>query len=163
MNDPIKYMVVGAVIAVSSAAISGVVVGWSVSETASTRPKSVQPSVFPATLPAEPARFKWPAQPAGSILPPGKLTLPAPASVSTNITVRPPPMAQTPISYNEFQKLQEVPEVKKAREEFMEAQKRYSETMKKAMGKPEVRDQRAEVSGKAGSSNQYSVNSGQKK
>ena len=36
------------------------------------------------------------------------------------------------MSYNQFQKLNELPDVKAARDAFMEAQKKYSETMKKA-------------------------------
>ena len=37
------------------------------------------------------------------------------------------------MGYSQFQKMQELPEVKRAREEFMEAQRRYSEAVKKAM------------------------------
>ncbi|MFZ2639760.1 MAG: hypothetical protein WA117_02145 [Verrucomicrobiia bacterium] len=52
-------------------------------------------------------------------------TPPGPANASGG---RPPTF--TPSS---FQKVQEVPEVKAAREAFMQAQKKYSEAMKKAM------------------------------
>ncbi|MFZ2639355.1 MAG: hypothetical protein WA117_00095 [Verrucomicrobiia bacterium] len=133
MNDPIKYMLVGAAIAVGSATISGVVVGWSVSQTPSARPRSVQSSTFPASLPTGPAaRLKLPAQTAASIFPPGQFTPPPThQSGSSNIIIRPATKSFPPPAA--FQKAQELPEVKAARDAFMQAQKRYSETMKKAM------------------------------
>ena len=162
MNDPIRYMLVGAVIAASSAAVGGAVVGWSVSQAASVSSRNIQPGMFPGSLPnTSVARLKVPAQTAASILPPGQFTLPQggsaqPPAISfqqpgqsitipprpggaTNVAFHPTAAAGRPaISYSQFQKVQELPEVKKAREEFMEAQKRFSETMKKAVEKTEA-------------------------
>jgi len=68
------------------------------------------------------------------------ITIP-PRPNGSNIAFRPTlPTGKTPISYSQFQKAQELPEVKAAREAFMEAQKRYSEAMKKAMGVKKTED-----------------------
>ena len=39
----------------------------------------------------------------------------------------------TPLSYDQFQKVQDVPEVKAAREVFLEAQKKFADSVKKAV------------------------------
>ena len=58
----------------------------------------------------------------------------APRSGGSNVAFRPTyPPGKMPMNYNQFQKIQEQPEVKAARDAFMEAQKTYSEAMKKAM------------------------------
>jgi len=134
MNDPIKYMLAGAAIAVGSAAITGLVIGWSVSQAALAPSKSIHSSAFSTTQPTGPVtRLKLPAQTAASILPPGQFTMPPPRQPgSSNIIIRPSSNSFPPPAA--FQKAQDLPEVKKAREEFMEAQRRYSEAMKKAMG-----------------------------
>jgi hypothetical protein len=109
----------------------------------------------------------------GQRMPPSQFRTPPPRPVAgTNSIFRAGGPGARPLVPAEFQKAQELPEVKAAKDAFMEAQKKYVSTMQAAMGgKPEargqrteIRDQRTEVSGqKAGSSNQYSVNSGQKK
>jgi hypothetical protein len=152
MNDPIKYMLIGAAIAVGSATLSGVIVGWSVSQAAPARRMSTQPSAFPSSLPTGPVtHLKLPAQAAASILPPGQITLPPAATTNlSNLVVRPSSTSFPPPAA--FQKAQELPEVKAARDAFMEAQKRYSEVVKKAMNGGKL----SAISG------QRSVGSGQK-
>ena len=74
----------------------------------------------------------------------------------TNSVFRPGGPGAWPSSPAEFQKAQELPEVKAAKEAFMEAQKKYVTAMQAAMGpKAEVKSQ------KAGSSGQRSTVSGQ--
>jgi len=85
------------------------------------------------------------------------ITIPTRPVNGSNIVFRPgSPSGKPMMTYSQFQKVQEVPEVKAAREAFMEAQKKYSETMKKAVeATAEGRSQTTVNSG------QYSVNSGQ--
>jgi len=145
MNDPMKYLVTGAAIAIVSGAVGTMGGVWLMKEMGSShRPEirsqksggSVQPSAIslqPAVASGQSSVFSGQRMVSSGQRTP-VITIP-PKPSDSNMTFRPSLlMGKTPISYNQFQKAQELPEVKAAREAFMEAQKRYSEAMKKAMG-----------------------------
>jgi len=180
MNDLVKYLVTGAAISLVCGTV-GIMGGvWLMKEMASSQRTEIRSqksggSAQPSAISFQPAvasgqssvfsgqRMVSGGQPSAvSRQRTPVITIP-PRPSGSNMVFRPTlPIGKTPITYNQFQKAQELPEVKKAREAFMEAQKRYSETMKKAMGVKktedggrgtEVRSQKSEVSGqKAGES-----------
>jgi len=90
---------------------------------------------------------------------PGVITIPPRPFGSSNIASRSNlQFAKTPLNQNQHQILHEVPEVKTAHDEFLQAQKRYVQAMKKAV--ETATEARNRVSA---SSNQVSAMSSQKK
>lgn len=160
MNDSIKQLIAGAIIA-----LVGVIAGGTMVVLMSTTIKNEEfkvknsvPSAIrfqPSVAKGQPSVFSF--QPSASG---GQRVIPSfqPSAVSgqrmPGVTI--PPRA-TLMKPGDIQKLQELPEVKKAREEFMEAQKRYSEAVKKAMGSGQPSALSFQPSAKA--SNQVSVSS----
>jgi hypothetical protein len=127
MNDSIKQLIAGAMLTLVGAIVGGAMV-MMVGTTATVKNeelkvKNSKPSAISGQLPVTSGQ--------GSVFS-GQRVIPGvqPSSVAKGQAGT----AKMPISYNQFQKVQEQPEVKKAREEFMEAQRRYSEAVKKAMG-----------------------------
>ena len=175
MNDPIKYLITGAAIAIVCGAVGTMGGVWLMKETASSqRPEirsqksggSAQPSAIsfqPAAAKGQPSAFSGQSSVFSGqrIHQNPVITIPPRPVNGSNVAFRPtPPTGKMPITYNQFQKVQELPEVKAARESFMEAQRRYSEAIKKAMGAKktedggrgtEVRSQKSEVSGQKAS------------
>lgn len=164
MNDPIKYLITGAVIAIVCGAAGTMGGVWLMKEMGSGQRSEVRGqrtdvrgqksgiSIQSPVTSGQSSVFSGQRMPQNPVI-----TIPPRASNGSNFAVRPTlPTGKMPISYSQFQKAQELPEVKAAREAFMEAQKRYSETLKKAMGAgTEVRNQKSEVSGqKTGGSGQ---------
>lgn len=140
MNDPIKYLITGAAIAVvcGAAGITGGV--WLMKEMNS-QPQASPPKLTisgkPSPITIQPANMQPPKNQSifsGQRMPQNPVITIPPRPPGSNIALHPmPPTGKMPITYNQFQKLQELPEVKAARDAFMEAQKKYSETMKKAV------------------------------
>lgn len=149
MNDTIKTLIAGAMIALVGAIAGGTLVSWTQNKEGvggKFSASSYQPSAsggssaqrMPPT--GGPNQFRPPPP-----RPPG----------GTNSIFRPGGPGAWPSSPAEFQKAQELPEVKAAKEAFMEAQRKYVGLMQSAMGvKPEdrgkgptIRGQMPEVSG----------------
>lgn len=152
MNDSIKTLIAGAVIALFGAAFGAGITSWSNHgaqnpESSAERKASVQPGQRPSFA-TSPNQFRAPPP-----RPPG----------GTNSIFRPGPGGNWPSSPAAFQKAQELPEVKAAKEAFMEAQKKYVTAMQAAMGaKTEGNGQMAVGSSqKAGGSGQPTPASGQ--
>ena len=131
MNDPIKLLVAGAVIALAGVAAGGVIVGWTLQmeSVGKSVPVSALKPLQIASTPNNPAlrsilpstnvpQVRFPTQ---SIMPAGSIN---PANG------RPQPMIPPA-----FQKVQDVPEVKAAREALAEAQKKYFTLVQAAMAK----------------------------
>ncbi len=112
MNDPIKYLITGAAIAIVCGAVGTMGGVWLTKEIGngqSTSTGMIKGSPFPITI----------QTPGGN-------------SQSVFSGPRTQPTGKSALTYSEFQKVQECPEVKAARDAFMEAQKKYSEVIKKA-------------------------------
>jgi hypothetical protein len=120
MNENIKTLIAGAVIALAGAAVGGTIVAWTVGK-AEGQELRVEGKLSAQRPPfsTSPNQFRAPPN-----RPPG----------GTNSFMRPGVTAAFPTSSAAFQKAQDLPEVKKAREEFMEAQKKYVSAMQGAMG-----------------------------
>lgn len=127
MNDPIKLLVAGASIALAGVVTGGVVVTWvAKANTANQTITALPPQHLQASGPNNSIFRPMPMTNASQVRIPSPFTAPSrPVNASG---VRPPTF--TPSA---FQKVQELPEVKAARDTFMQAQKKYSEVMKKAM------------------------------
>jgi len=133
MNDPIKYLITGAAIAIVCGAAGTMGGVWLMKEMGSGQRSTVggKPPIINLQPPGVSSQSVFSSQ---RIQQNPTITIPPRPANGSNIAFRPSPVTgKMPITYNQFQKLQEQPEVKKARDEFMEAQRRYSETMKKAM------------------------------
>jgi hypothetical protein len=119
MNDPIKYMITGAAIAIVSATAAGIIVGYIVrpspSKTLSRETIALPPALQPKPLPTA-------SNPAQRSLPPWL------QSGGTNVQRSPvlPPQA--------IASAQEFPAVQKAHEAYLEAQKKYVAALQAAMG-----------------------------
>ena len=147
MNDPIKYLITGAAIAIVCGAAGTFGGVWIMKDASGPRlqvrsqgptanvkppPISIQPASFngqPPMFNGQPSVFNGQRiqQNPGITIPPRPVN-------GSNVAFRPTsPTGKPPMTYSQFQKLQDAPEVKAAREAFMEAQKKYSDTMKKAV------------------------------
>jgi hypothetical protein len=147
MNDPIKYMIAAGTIAVLSMG-AGVVIGWKLAQQrASTQPSAV--SFQPSSVGGRPSSVvgQRPVNFSPSIFPTARGTNTRfVVSRGTNVFARsgkgqaesgkapyrpPAPAGTTPNPA--YQKVQNEPEVIKAREELVAAQKRAADVMEKAM------------------------------
>jgi hypothetical protein len=134
MNDQIKLLVAGATIGIVGAAAGGIVVAWALKADSTARvatassPQRMQMVSTPNSSTFRPPSFGTNAPPKRA---PQQFTMPSGATGFS--TGRP-----QPVNPAVFQKVQEQPEVKKARDEFMEAQKRYLSAMQTAMGKTDA-------------------------
>lgn len=135
MNDPIKYLITGAAIAIVCGAVGTMGGVWLMKEMGNSQPAPTR------TFSGKPSSFNsQPSGASGQSVFSGQrmqqnpvITIPS-RSGGSNVAFRPtPPTGKLPMNYNQFQKIQELPEVKTARDAFMEAQKKYSEAMKKAV------------------------------
>jgi hypothetical protein len=121
MNDNIKILIAGAVIALAGAIVGGSIVAWTAGKAegrqSGMESKAPVQSAQRPPFPTSPNQFRAPPN-----RPPG----------GTNAFLRPGVTAAFPTSSAAFQKAQDLPEVKKAREEFMEAQKKYVAAMQGA-------------------------------
>jgi hypothetical protein len=135
MNDPIKYLITGAAIAIIGGAAGATIcaIVMRAQPTAGGAPTYSSPAKPP---PAATARFQT--------SPDQFLSIPPrpPGSTNTRFAIPTPSGA---ISHAAFQKAQELPDVKKAREEFMEAQRKYVGLMQAAMGQPAASNQSSAV------------------
>jgi hypothetical protein len=157
MNDPIKYMIAAGAIACVSMGV-GVVIGWELCSDSGRRTgdgANKQPSAVsypPSSVAGRPSPVigSKPIQISPSALPVlGGTNLRLGPIRGTNIHLLPRDTWQASVatnggkrlvassptggmSFSAIQQVQNVPEVKKAREEAAEAQKRYFEAMKKA-------------------------------
>jgi hypothetical protein len=138
MNDSIKYLITGAAIAVVCGAV-GVMGGvWLMKGMGDGQPAASNTKMT-AGVRLSPVNVQPPGVSSQSVFSGQRVqqnpVVAIPSSHNgSNIAFRPaPPAGRMPVNYNQFQKLQELPDVKAARDAFMEAQKRYSETIKKAM------------------------------
>lgn len=133
MNDPMKYLITGAAIAIVCGAAGTMGGVWLMKEMGSGQRSEVRGQKSGISIQSPVTSGQLSVFSGQRMQQNPVITIP-PRSGGSNIAFRPtPPTGKTPITYNQFQKLQDLPEVKKAREEFMEAQKKYSETMKKAV------------------------------
>jgi hypothetical protein len=141
MNDQIKLLVAGAMTTLVGVATGGLVATWAITKAgSSTKPESREMRVGSKTLLPS-------AQIPPTLTSPSQFTVtPTRSPKNSNIVIRPTPSANYLPSAS-FQKVQNLPEVKQAREAAAEAQKRYFDAMKKAMGQTETSGQRPEVSG----------------
>lgn len=138
MNDPMKYLITGAAIAIVCGAAGTMGGVWLMKEMGNSQSPATNPKLMisgkPSPISTQPSIggqsvFSGQRMPQNPVI-----TIPPRPANGSNIAFRPaPPTGKMLLNYNQFQKLQELPEVKKAREQFMEAQKKYSETMKKAV------------------------------
>ena len=134
MNDPIKYLITGAAIALVCGTAGTIGGAWIMKDASGPRlqVRSQGPTINgqPSPITIQPANLNNPTVFNGQRLQqnPTITIPPRPGGPS----VAHPPSGNPTMSYNQFQKLNELPDVKAARDAFMEAQKKYSETMKKA-------------------------------
>lgn len=134
MNDQIKLLVAGATIGIVGAVAGGMVVAWALKTDSTARvattsaPQRMQMVSTPNSSTFRPPSFGTNAPPKRA---PQQFTMPSGATGFS--TGRP-----QPVNLAVFQKVQEQPEVKKAREDFMEAQKRYLSAMQTAIGKTDA-------------------------
>ncbi|MFA6560771.1 MAG: hypothetical protein WCV00_02555 [Verrucomicrobiia bacterium] len=135
MNDPLKYLIAGAAIAIVCGAAGTMGGVWLVKETAGNQKPEIRNQDSGIRIQSPVIRGQGSVFSGQQMQPKPVITIPPRSASGSNIVFRPTqPTGKMPISYSQFQKAQELPEVKAAREAFMEAQKRYSEAMKKAMG-----------------------------
>ena len=141
MNDPIKYLITGAAIAIACGAMGTMGGVWIMKENGSGQASPISGQKFtvsgkPLTINTQPLNFN--GQPSvfngQRISQNPAITIPTRPVNGSNVTFRTAPATGKPLmTYSQFQKVQEVPEVKAAREALMEAQKKYLDTMKKAV------------------------------
>jgi hypothetical protein len=127
MNDQIRLLVAGAMTTLVGVATGGLVATWAITKAgSSTKPESRQMRLdSKAPFPS--------AQISPTLTSPSQFTVtPTRSPKNSNIVIRPTPSANYLPSAS-FQKVQNLPEVKQAREAAAEAQKRYFDAMKKAM------------------------------
>jgi len=147
MNEPMKYMVVGALIAMVSGTAGGLLVRSSQNQRTEVggQRSEVGSQRFTATPPRP---MPHASSPSSGLTLPNRYTVPTPS----------PTLRQA----------QENPEVKRAYAEYLEVQRKYAAALQAAMDargkqKSEVKGQRTEISGKkTEGSNQFSVISKQK-
>jgi hypothetical protein len=133
MNDPIKQLIAGAILALVGSLVGATLVMWTTAEIRGQRSgisvqspvMSGQGSVFSGQRMAQNPVIAIAPKSAGTTNTGKRLVISSPTGA---------------MSYNQFQKMQELPEVKKAREEFLEAQRKYSEVVKKAMEAKKTED-----------------------
>jgi len=145
MNDQIKFLVAGAAIGIAGAAVGGMIVAWALMKEESGRTivesgaqrvaVSGRPSAFGAQRPVNFSPSVFPVGGTNVRLGPIRGTnVHLLTSVATNGGKRLVTSAPTGgMSLSAIQQVQNVPEVKKAREEAAEAQRRYFEAMKKVV------------------------------
>ncbi|MCX6908416.1 MAG: hypothetical protein NTY01_10280 [Verrucomicrobia bacterium] len=146
MNDPIKYLITGAAIAIVCGAAGTMGGVWLMKETASSQRPEIRSqksggNVQTPTIGFQPSAGGGPSSVFnGQRMPQNQFTMPSrpPGSTNTRFAASAVPGA---ISHAAFQKAQELPEVKKAREEFMEAQRKYVGLMQTAMGQTGISNQ----------------------
>lgn len=135
MNEPIKYLVTGAAIAVVCGSVGTIGGVWLMKEMGNSLPAPTRTfSGMPSPINIQPSGVSGQSVFSGQRMQQNPvITIPS-RSGGSNVAFRPTsPTGKMPMNYNQFQKLQELPEVKAARDAFMEAQKKYSEAMKKAV------------------------------
>ncbi|MFA5190166.1 MAG: hypothetical protein WC740_05545 [Verrucomicrobiia bacterium] len=135
MNDPIKYLVTGAAIAIVCGAVGTMGGVWLMKEMGNGQPAPTRTSSGKSSpINIQPSSVSGQSVFSGQRMQQNPvITIPS-RSGGSNVAFRPtPPTGKLPMNYNQFQKIQELPEVKTARDAFMEAQKKYSEAMKKAV------------------------------
>jgi hypothetical protein len=142
MNESIKQLIVGAILALAGAIVGGTLVMWTTAEVRDQRSEAGRQKTGINFQPAA-SSGQLPVFGGQRLQPNPVMTIPPRVPGTTNASKRLVTSSPTPaISFDQFQKAQELPEVKNAREEFMEAQKRYSEAMKKAMGQAAIKNEK---------------------
>ncbi|MFA6563267.1 MAG: hypothetical protein WCV00_15260 [Verrucomicrobiia bacterium] len=134
MNDPIKYLITGAAIAIVCGAAGTMGGVWLMKEMGNSgqrtevRGQKSGISIQSPVTSGQSSVFSGQRMSQNPVI-----TIPS-RSGGSNVAFRATPSAgKMPMNYNQFQKVQELPEVKAARDAFMDAQKKYSEAMKKAV------------------------------
>ncbi len=138
MNDTIKYLVTGAAIAIVSG-FAGTMGGVCLMKATENSESAISKPRYATSGASSPITI----QPSGTgnqsvfsgqrIQQNPAITIP-PRSGGSNVAFRPTsPNGKMLMNQNQFQKLQEQPEVKAARDVFMNAQKKYTEAIRKAM------------------------------
>jgi hypothetical protein len=129
MNDPIKLLVAGATIALAGVVAGGVVTTWALKTDSTNQSTTPSPQRLQVSGPNSSV-----LRPTSSVANPPQIRIPGPFAAPSGPGNASGARLQ-PLTATAFQKVQDVPEVKAAREAFAEAQKKYMTAMQTAMGK----------------------------